>query len=224
MFAINRAATTVARRAPRAWAAATPQMRWFSDEAEEPVERDQLHYDVVCVGGGPAGLSAAIRIKQLALEREQELSVCVVEKGGELGAHILSGNVFETRGLDELFPDWREMGEEGPPIETEVGAWDGAILVRPCNPVCRARRDRRRDRTCALASSLRGHGATGRRCRVGGEGAPRGHFPDTAPPRTPASTPLRPISAGEGGRLPLSLRDAVPPDPQLRPAAAAPQR
>mmetsp|Transcript_100771 Transcript_100771/g.288998 ORF Transcript_100771/g.288998 Transcript_100771/m.288998 type:complete len:495 (+) Transcript_100771:211-1695(+) len=120
MFAINRAATTVARRAPRAWAAATPQMRWFADEAEEPVERDQLHYDVVCVGGGPAGLSAAIRIKQLALEREQELSVCVVEKGGELGAHILSGNVFETRGLDELFPDWREMGEEGPPIETEV--------------------------------------------------------------------------------------------------------
>ena len=130
MFAINRAATTVARRAPRAWAAATPQMRWFADEAEEPVERDQLHYDVVCVGGGPAGLSAAIRIKQLALEREQELSVCVVEKGGELGAHILSGNVFETRGLDELFPDWREMGEEGPPIETEVGAWDGVLVGR----------------------------------------------------------------------------------------------
>lgn len=180
MFAINRAATTVARRAPRAWAAATPQMRWFSDEVEEPVERDQLHYDVVCVGGGPAGLSAAIRIKQLALEREQELSVCVVEKGGELGAHILSGNVFETRGLDELFPDWREMGEEGPPIETEVGVWDGAVVVRPGGPAtqpgvqCTPGPPPRplRSAICWAAQPPN----TGR--PVGGEGSPRGRLVD----------------------------------------------
>jgi len=72
-----------------------------------------MEYDVVTVGGGPAGLSAAIRLKQL----NPDLSVCVLEKGSELGAHVLSGNVFETRGLDELLPDWREMDA---PISTKV--------------------------------------------------------------------------------------------------------
>ena len=71
------------------------------------------------VGAGPAGLSAAIRLKQLAAEKNSEIEVCVVEKGSHVGAHILSGNVFEPRGLNELIPDWKEKGA---PLTTPVTA------------------------------------------------------------------------------------------------------
>ncbi len=91
----------------------------------ELMERESMDFDVVIVGAGPAGLSTACRLMQLAKEKQQELMVCVVEKGSEVGAHILSGAVFEPRSLNELFPDWQEKNA---PITTKVTGDDIYLL------------------------------------------------------------------------------------------------
>ncbi len=90
-------------------------------------EREILEVDVVIVGAGPAGLATAIRLQQLAQEKNQELSICVLEKGSEVGAHILSGAVLEPRALNELIPDWQEKGA---PLHTPAKSDNFLMLTK----------------------------------------------------------------------------------------------
>ena len=176
----------------------------------ETLEREAMEYDVVIVGAGPSGLAAAIRLKQMAEAAGAEISVAVLEKGSEVGAHILSGAVIDPSGIAELLPDWKELGV---PLETAV-TQDKFLMLGPAGELdvswapfpkwIESRRDRGRwRRGSPLRQPRRTHP---RRCdaRPGHRRSrPRGRSP--APAATwrlspPRSRPLRGARSALKGR------------------------
>eukprot|EP00934_Nitzschia_sp_Nitz4_P002995 Nitzschia sp. Nitz4//scaffold47_size129522//56961//58856//NITZ4_003551-RA/size129522-processed-gene-0.11-mRNA-1//1//CDS//3329552800//2985//frame0 len=101
--------------------------RSFSTELEEP--REVMAFDVLIVGGGPAGLAAGIRFKQLCIEQDKDLSVCIIDKGSEIGAHVLSGNVFDPKGLHELLPQYSDKENEEEYWTTKLFESQGSVAT-----------------------------------------------------------------------------------------------
>jgi hypothetical protein len=196
------AARRVLTRLPTARAGAAPlatrlrlPCRSLSTDAADPrsAPRERVEYDVLVVGAGPAGLSAAIRLKQKAAAAGKEVSVCVIEKGHEVGAHILSGNVFEPRALDELIPDWKAKGapvrvcgrtERGEGVGGWGGWWDAVLHARHQAPSIAWRALGRR--SLLPAALLR---------------TPATHRSSTRSPRRTTSTSSHKVRRGRGGAM-----------------------
>lgn len=125
----------LARQQPRRFVPSSSSIYWFSTTAttseEEAEPREQMAFDVLIVGGGPAGLAAGIRLKQLCAEQDVDLSVCLIDKGSEIGAHVLSGNVFDPKALNELLPQYSSdnKGDESNHWTTKLKESQGSIAT-----------------------------------------------------------------------------------------------